>query len=82
MAKLTDDSKIPFGKHKYEKMANVPSGYLMWFYNKNKDEYEKGSLYGVFKDVFEYIADNLDVIEKEEAKEETNRNIRRNLSYK
>lgn len=32
--KLTDESLMPFGKHKGEKMANVPASYLLWLYDE------------------------------------------------
>lgn len=31
MSKLTDDSPIPFGKHKGTLMKDVPASYLDWF---------------------------------------------------
>ncbi len=52
---LTDYDRMPFGKHKNEKMANVPAGYLMWLYNENKCNQE----------VRDYIEDNLDVLKEE-----------------
>lgn len=30
---MTDISLMPFGKHKGEKMANVPPEYLLWLYD-------------------------------------------------
>lgn len=27
---MTDSFPMPFGKHKGEKLANVPAGYLLW----------------------------------------------------
>ncbi len=52
MEKLTDESLMPWGKHKGEKMANVPSKYLLWLHNNNK---YNGS-------VKAYILENLDVL--------------------
>jgi uncharacterized protein (DUF3820 family) len=52
---LNDNSPMPFGKYKGEKMANVPADYLMWLYNEIKCN----------KDVRDYIEDNLDVLEQE-----------------
>ena len=49
---MTDESLMPFGKHKGEKLANVPSEYLLWLL-------ENGNIYGELK---VYIKDNLDVI--------------------
>ena len=53
--KLTDESPMPFGKYKGDKMANVPASYLMWLYDNNKCNAE----------VREYIKENLDVLRKE-----------------
>ena len=52
---MTDESLMPIGKYKGEKMANVPSEYLLWLY-------ENGNIYGELK---QYIKDNLDVIKSE-----------------
>ena len=53
--KLTDESLMPLGKYKGEKMANVPASYLIWLYDENKCN----------RNVREYIDDNLDVIQEE-----------------
>lgn len=53
--KLNDESLMPFGKYKGEKMANVPASYLMWIYDNNKCSAE----------VKEYINDNMDVLKQE-----------------
>jgi uncharacterized protein (DUF3820 family) len=52
---MTDESMMPFGKHKGEKMANVPPDYLLWIY-------DNGKCYG---EVRKYIADNLEVLKSE-----------------
>ena len=52
---MNDNSVMPFGKYKGEKMANVPADYLLWMY-------ENGKCYGEIK---EYIKDNLQVIQTE-----------------
>lgn len=52
---MNDESIMPFGKHKGEKMANIPPDYLLWLY-------DNGKCYG---DVRKYIADNLDVLKSE-----------------
>lgn len=54
---LTDESLMPFGKHKGEKLANVPAEYLIWLY-------ENGKCYG---DLKEYIRENLDTLKAEQA---------------
>lgn len=33
MEKLTDQSKMAFGKYKDYKLANVPPDYLLWIYD-------------------------------------------------
>lgn len=60
---LTDESIMPFGKHKGEKMANVPASYLLWIY----DEWTLPNPRFCFvnQEVKAYIEDNLDVLRKE-----------------
>jgi uncharacterized protein (DUF3820 family) len=55
MTKIDDNSIMPFGKYKGEKMANVPPDYLIWLY-------ENGKCYGDIKD---YIAENMEVLKSE-----------------
>ena len=52
---MTDESIMPFGKYKGEKLANVPPEYLMWLY-------DEGKCYGELRT---YIADNMDSIKAE-----------------
>jgi uncharacterized protein (DUF3820 family) len=52
---MTDESIMPFGKHKGEKLANIPAEYLLWLY-------DEGRFYGELKT---YIADNMDSIKAE-----------------
>jgi uncharacterized protein (DUF3820 family) len=52
---MTDESIMPFGKYKGEKLANVPDEYLLWLY-------ENGKCFGELK---LYIKENLDVISVE-----------------
>lgn len=52
---MTDESMMPFGKYKGEKMANIPPDYLLWLY-------DNGKYYG---EVLQYIKDNLDVLKSE-----------------
>lgn len=33
---MNDESIMPFGKHKGEKLANVPADYLLWLYDNYK----------------------------------------------
>lgn len=53
--KLTDESKMPFGKYEGEKMEDVPAGYLMWLIDNDKAS----------PVVAEYIRHNIDVLTKE-----------------
>jgi uncharacterized protein (DUF3820 family) len=52
---MNDESIMPFGKYKGEKMANIPADYLLWLYENSK----------VFGEVKQYIKDNLDCIKSE-----------------
>lgn len=52
---LTDESLMPFGVHKDEKMANVPAKYLLFLYDNNK----------CTSQVKDYIVENLDVLRLE-----------------
>lgn len=53
--KLTDESKMPYGKHKGKAMANVPAYHLLWLYNNGKCN-------GAVK---EYIIDNMEVLKQQ-----------------
>lgn len=64
MAKLTDDDKMPFGKHKGTAMKSVPAQYLLWLYGEMEAKKQsQGPVYG-------YIKENLKVLEKEVEEEE------------
>ena len=52
---MTDESIMPIGKYKGDKLANIPPHYLLWMY-------ENTNIYGELR---EYIKDNLDVIKSE-----------------
>ncbi len=52
---LTDESPMPFGKHKGKPMEEVPARYLLWLYDENKCTPE----------VRWYIHENLDVLNSE-----------------
>lgn len=60
MAQITDDSEMPFGKYKGQRLADVPDSYLLWLY-------ERGIGNGPLK---QYIEENLDAI-KENAKRDS-----------
>lgn len=52
---LTDESLMPWGKHRGTKMANVPASYLLWCYTNGKCSYE----------VSKYVQENYDVLNEE-----------------
>lgn len=52
---LTDDSPMPYGKYKDEKMEDVPAWYLLWLHDNDRAS----------KSVEEYIQNNWDVLEKQ-----------------
>lgn len=54
---LKDDSPMPFGKHKGEKMEDVPARYLFWLWT-NGAENENSQ-------VPDYIRRNLEALKKE-----------------
>lgn len=60
MAKLDDNSEMPFGKHKGMKMIDVPASYLLWLYDNDLKD-------GNVKDYIEDIG--IETIKKEKEKE-------------
>ena len=52
---MEDNSTMPFGKYKGEKMANIPPDYLIWIFENNKCSAE----------VAKYIAENMDCLKQE-----------------
>lgn len=52
---MKDESVMPIGKYKGEKMANIPPEYLLWLL-------ENGNTYGELK---QYLIDNKEVFESE-----------------
>ncbi len=60
---MDDNSTMPLGEHKGEKMANVPDNYLMWFWGENVHTYRNEPL-ALDSDDFEvmqYIEDSFNV---------------------
>lgn len=49
---ITDETPMPFGKHKGIAMANVPASYLLWLH-------DNGQCFGAMKD---YLDDNYDAL--------------------
>ncbi len=52
---MTDQDEMPFGKHKGEKMENVPASYLLWLRDQNCSHTAVRS----------YIEDNMAALVKE-----------------
>lgn len=64
MKKLTDNSPMPFGKHRGTKMANVPASYLLWML----DNTDIGK--NVNHPIHQYIQDNIEVLRKKVGNDE------------
>ena len=56
--KLTDESTMPFGKHKGDKLKDVPNKYLMWLWEQ---DWLKEKYLGLYL----YIEDNFDAIDRD-----------------
>jgi hypothetical protein len=56
----TDQTTMPWGKHKGEKLANIPAAYLIWLY-------ENAGIAGQYhnKWLADYIKDNMDILKAE-----------------
>lgn len=52
---VTDNTPMPFGKHKGKAMVNIPAKYLLWLYGQGCDH----------AGVKRYILDNLEGLKKE-----------------
>lgn len=59
---LTDESPMPFGKHKGTAMANVPADYLLWMWNKQGSTKPFGE---AAQAVMDYITENLEALKQE-----------------
>lgn len=57
---MNDNSLMPFGKFKGEKLCNVPASYLLWLYDEIKNKTDMRS-----KDLATYIEDNMEALKKE-----------------
>lgn len=60
MEKLTDESTMPWGKHKGKKMEEVPADYLLFCYNENKACIR----------VRKYVEENMDVLKMQAAEKQ------------
>jgi hypothetical protein len=56
--KLDDNSPMPWGKFQGTKLVNVPADYLIWIKDNMKRTISN-------QNVFDYIHENLDVLQKE-----------------
>ena len=59
---LTDESPMPFGKHKNTKMANVPANYLIWLYDQLTGMEPFGEASQAVRD---YTVENLEALRQE-----------------
>lgn len=58
-----------FGAHKGTALINVPATYLLWWYEKNRENYT--SLGGDYRRLYLYIEDVIDILKKENSQQET-----------
>ena len=58
---MTDESIMPFGKYKGEKMANVPPDYLLWMLENLNSRY--GSI--IYNELKAYLLENKEIFEAE-----------------
>jgi hypothetical protein len=58
---MTDESIMPFGKYKGEKMANVPPEYLLWMLENLNSRY--GSI--IYNELKAYLLENKEIFEAE-----------------
>ena len=66
MPKFTDETLMPFGKFAKTKLEDVPASYLLWLYDKMKDDDDKVRL-------FLYIYENKALLEQEAKAEKPER---------
>lgn len=64
--KLTDDSRMPFGKHQGTKLSEVPSSYLLWALDQQWVRQQ-------WPPLIDYIRDNQDALEMDAAEERAER---------
>jgi len=58
---LTDDSPMPFGKHKGKEMVTVSCKYLLWLYDEYSEQEDLGPQ---MQEVLDYVEDNMEDMEK------------------
>jgi hypothetical protein len=58
---INDETIMPWGKHKGEKLANIPAGYFLWLEVQIKQK--PNLLQSVFEQkLLRYIQDNMDIL--------------------
>lgn len=57
---MSDTDLMPFGMHKGEMMEDVPASWLMWLRDNGSE-----TVRNMYAEVFNYIEENMDVIQKE-----------------
>jgi hypothetical protein len=57
---MTDSSIMPWGKHKGEKLANIPAAYLIWLYGSAGIASQPHN-----KQLADYIKSNMDALKTE-----------------
>lgn len=60
MTAFTDESIMPFGKHKGEKLENVPASYFLWLWNEGvSDEGVRGYIVLSFDALVQECSDKI-----------------------
>lgn len=62
---MNDDSRMPFGAHKGQRMGSVPASYLLWFHETFQKTPPNTP---AEKELDAYIKDNLEVLRAEHAR--------------
>lgn len=57
---MDDNSLMPYGKHKGEKLANVPAGYLIYMYDNKK----------LSPALMKYCEENIEILKIQKRQEE------------
>jgi uncharacterized protein (DUF3820 family) len=66
---LTDNSPMPFGKHRGQALINVPASYLIWLYDAQTKRMAAGEVLSLAdRTLRTYINNNLDALRVETAK--------------
>jgi uncharacterized protein (DUF3820 family) len=65
----TDESPMPFGKHKGKKLSEVPASYLLWCY-------DQPGMNNNWPQLLSYIEDNLETLTDQKVEEDEERKER------